>query len=52
MAYENEKFKDVWSIFILGIMLGIPGFFYSFILLMIFLEIPGFDFSMIPNSSE
>lgn len=50
--YENEGFKEVWSIFLLGSLLAIPGFFYGFILLMIFLEIPGFDFEMIPNSSD
>jgi len=52
MKHENQGFKEVWSIFLLGSLLAIPGGFYSIILLLIYFEIPGFDFSMIPNSAE
>ena len=48
--YENESLGDLWSVFLLGTLVGIPGFFYGFILLMIFLGVPGFHFNMIPES--
>ena len=50
--FEGESFGDIWSIFLLSSLLGIPGYFYGFILLMIFLDIEGFDFDMIPNNSN
>ena len=37
LKYENEKFSDLWALFLLGTMVAIPGFFYGFILIMIFL---------------
>lgn len=52
MKYQNETMKELWSVFVLGVMLAIPGFYYGFILLMIFMDFPGFNFSMIPDSSN